>query len=348
MKYNSILRTCSLTFSLKRSLYSVSILLACVFGLGISSCRRIIDLPVASLNAKPSAAATASISTSPAGLDKITFSVDVFVVDKNGRLITGLKPENFKIINSVVNSYQLIDVTTSDLISKSGGYSAMLLLDQTGSISTTDPNNLRIEASKIFLNNLGANDYTAMMSFTSSYSGFVKLHSGFSKQTDGMKKTLDTLALNVSGGTPLYTSSIQSVTYTAQKGPTSNKAVIVFTDGENNVTTNTLDDATAKAIQLKIPLFTVGLSTDVNVNVLAQMANETSGAFFYAKDAGQLISTFGTLGNLLQGKGQIYRTTWSVTKTGSKWAAGQIIATTIYVTLFDGTVIEVPFWLKVK
>ncbi|MCX6216077.1 vWA domain-containing protein [Spirosoma sp.] len=344
MKYNLHLRTCLPPGSPQR----FSILLVCIIGIAISSCRRIIDLPVASLNAKPSAAATASLSTSSTGLEKLTFSVDVFVVDKNGRLITGLQPSNFKIINTVTNLYELIDVSTSNLTSKPGGYSAMLLLDQTGSISTTDPFNLRIEASKIFLNNLGTDDYTGLTSFTSSYTSVVKVHSGFTNKTEQMKKSLDTLALNVSGGTPLYTSTIQSVTYTAQKGPTANKAVIVFTDGENNVTTNTLEDATTKAIQQKIPLFTVGLSTDVNVNVLAQMANETSGAFFYAKDAGQLISTFGTLGNLLQGQGQVYRTTWSVTRTGSKWATGQVISTTIYVTLFDGTVIEVPFWLKVK
>lgn len=328
-----------------QSLFFLGLLIS-LTSIFIVSCRREIDIPVSSLNAKPSAAATASATTSPVGGDKITFVVDLFVADKNGRFVQGLNQDNFNISDNAY-TYQLIDVSKAGLTAKAGGYSAMLLLDQSGSISSSDPENLRIDASKIFLSNLGAEDYAALSSFTTNYSNYFRLHSGFTNQTDRMKRSLDTLSNSVGGGTPLYSTTVQAVNYTAQKGITSNKAVIVFTDGENTES-GSLSDATAAAIQQKIPLFTVGLSTSINSSVLAQMASETGGAFFYAKDAGQLISSFGTLGNLLRGQGEIYRTTWSVSRSSGKWAVGQIISSTIQVTLFDGSVIEVPFWLRVK
>ena len=91
----------------------------------------------------------------------------------------------------------------------------------------------------------------------------------------------------------------------------------------------------------------VGLSSGVNTQVLSQMANETGGAFFFAKDAEQLVTTFGTLGNLLRGSAQLYRSAWVATRRTGNWTSGSVIAETIKIILPNNEVIETPFYVKV-
>ena len=318
----------------------------------VSSCRREVEVPLPALptiSGKPTAATMGGSTTSATGTDKINFRVDLYVVDRSGRYVQGLKATNFGITASNPTSftYTLTNLELVGQTAKAGGYSAMLLLDQSGSILSTDPGDLRIEASKIFLDYLGANDQVALSSFTGSYNGNVRLHKGFSRNTTALKKTLDTLARSEGGGTPLYYSTVAVTDYTAQNGPTANRAVIVFTDGEDTYYNPTLAQTIANAKAKNTPLYMVGLSTDVNVAVLSQMANETGGAFFFAKDAEQLVTSFGTLGNLLRGSAQLYRTTWTAARRTGKWATGNTLSETIKITLPNGDSIDAPFYVQV-
>ncbi|MEZ0607730.1 VWA domain-containing protein [Fibrella sp. WM1] len=319
----------------------------------VSSCRRQVEVPLPALptiQGKPTAATTGGTTVGTTGTNKIDFRVDLYVVDRSGRYVGGLVPGNFGITATNPSSftYALTKLELVGQTAKAGGYSAMLLLDQSGSILTTDPQDLRIEASKIFLDYLGANDQVALASFTEDYDDYVVLHQGFSRNRPAMKKTLDSLAKTEGGGTPLYYSSVLVSDYTAQYAPTTNKAVILFTDGQNDTyTTTSLTEAITNAKARQTPLFTVGLSRNVNVTVLSQMANETGGAFFYAKDAEQLVTSFGTLGNLLRGSAQLYRTTWTASRRSGNWVRGNTIAETIRIALPNGDIIEAPFYVQV-
>ena len=321
----------------------------------VSSCRREVEVPLPSgpkIEGKPSAASLGGMTTGQTGTDKMEFRVDLYVVDRSGRYVQGLKPGNFAITATSPSSftYTLSKLEVVGQTAKAGGYSALILLDQSGSIALgsapTDPNDLRIAASKIFLDYLGPNDQVAIASFTDSYTNSVVIHQGFSRNRNAMKKTLDSLSTTEGGNTPLYYSSVVATDYTAQNAKTANKAVIIFTDGENN-RPGTLATTISNAKQKGIPLFTVGLSAGINTQVLSQMANETGGAFFYAKDAEQLVTSFGTLGNLLHGTAQLYRSTWVVTRKSGKWASGQIITETIRVVIPNGDTIDVPFYIQV-
>ena len=317
------------------------------------SCRREVDIPLpgTTIDGKPSAASLSGTATGATGTNKMEFRVDLYVVNRNGNFVTGLKPGNLGIAATSPSSfsYALSKLEVLGANTKTGGYSALLLLDQSGSITSTDPRDLRIQAGKVFLDYLGVADQVALASFTESsyYPNSVILHHGFSRNRDAMKKTLDSLANTENGGTPLYYSAIVATEYTAKNAKTNNKAVIVFTDGQNTSVGSTLQNAITSAQTQKIPLFMVGLSNGVNTQVLSQMANETGGAFFYAKDAEQLVTTFGTLGNLLRGSAQLYRSTWVVTRRTGTWASGSVIAETITITLSGNEVIETPFYVRV-
>ncbi|CCH52910.1 von Willebrand factor type A [Fibrisoma limi BUZ 3] len=324
----------------------------------IWSCRREVEVPlpaVPKIQGKPSAASLGGTVTGQAGTDKVEFRVDLYVVDRSGRYVQGLKQGNFAITATNPSSftYALTKLDVVGQTAKAGGYSAMMLMDQSASIAyqqvnepPTDPNDLRIAAGKIFLDYLGKEDYAALSSFSAGYRNFILYHSNFTNNVTGMKASLDSLSTTETGGTPLYYATVEAVNYTSRNAKTNNKAVIVFTDGQNNQS-GTLSNTITIAKQRSIPLFTVGLSTGVNVQVLSQMANETGGAFFYAKDAEQLVTSFGTLGNLLRGTAQLYRTTWMATRRTGRWASGNEIAETIKVTIPNGEVIDVPFYVRV-
>lgn len=312
--------------------------------LSIWSCRREVVIPLPAIVGKPSAATTGCMFVGAPGSMTLTMRLDIYVVDRNGRQVAGLSNTNFTIPTVSGRTYQLTSVSSDNLAAKPGGYSAMLLLDQSGSILTSDPNDLRIQASKIFLDYLGASDVAALASFPGTYDYF-HLHSGFTRDTKRMKSSLDTLSYTEGGGTPLYEATMDATDYTARYGATTNKAVIIFTDGQSS---GALDATIQNAQQKGIPLYTVGLSSGINVNVLARMASETCGAFFYAKDAEQLITSFGTLGNLLRGSAKVYRTNWSIVRNSGTWRTGDIITNTLKVTIPNSEAIEVPFWLTIK
>ncbi|MEZ0540253.1 vWA domain-containing protein [Fibrella arboris] len=337
-----------------RTLYNIRLmplLLISIFLL-TWSCRREVEVPLPArpqIVGKPSVASLGGLVTGAVGGDKIEFRVDMYVVDRSGKYVQGLNQSNFGITATSPASftYSLAKLEVVNQAAKTGGYSAMLLLDQSGSILSTDPKDLRISASKIFLDYLGTSDQAGLASFTDDYFGAVKVHQTFSRNTAAMKKSLDTLATTEDGGTPLYYSSVLMTDYTATNAKTANKAVIIFTDGENTNSSATLANAIDRAKNQGVPLYMVGLSNGVNVSVLSRMANETGGAFFYAKDAEQLVTSFGTLGNLLRGSAQLYRSTWTAARRTGKWTSGQIISETIKVALPNGDIIDVPFYLQI-
>ena len=136
------------------------------------SCRREVEIPLPGIkiDGKPSAASLSGTATGPVGTNKMEFRVDLYVVDRNGNFVTGLKPGNLGIAATSPSSftYALSKLEVLGGNAKAGGYSALLLLDQSGSIVSTDPLNLRIQAGKVFLDYMGGADQVALGSFTES------------------------------------------------------------------------------------------------------------------------------------------------------------------------------------
>jgi hypothetical protein len=343
-------------------------LLVVLVGIGMG-CRKVVEVPIAgpTIEGKPSVASLAAQSLSRSG-NTTQFSVDLFVINRSGRYVTGLQRGNFSIPNTSISgatvSHALNNLASVNQGSAgSGAYSALLLMDQSGSIAysqndgitPTDPDDLRISAAKIFLDYLGDGDQAGLASFSglNSYAttnAYTVFHHGFSRNVPAKKKTLDSLASTEGGNTPLYLSTAAAIDYTARAASAATRrAVIVFTDGQNvGSYPTTLDQVIRASNDRQIPVFTVGLSRGVNVDVLSRMANETGGAFFFARDAEQLVTAFGTLGRLLRGSATLYRTTWTATRSSGTWGAGQALSGTINVNLPSGEIVEAPFWVQIK
>jgi len=283
---------------------------------------------------------------------ELTIELDIYVVDGKGNFTKGLSTDNFSIDNIKLNyyesaSFENVRVSASRTSSK-GSYYASLLLDQSGSISNTDPYNLRIDAAKIFCEALGANDYVLLSSFTSSYSPYeVILHSEYTQDTSELNYQLNNLLYKHGGGTPLYNAAYSMVKYTDENASGNNKAIILFTDGNNTTSGTTLPQLTDYASNMGVQIYTVGLSRSVDFSVLAQIAGNTGGSFMWAQDARQLITMFGTLGDLLSGNASYYSTRWQVSREGGTWQSGTSIVTELIITLKDGSSFSVPFEISI-
>jgi hypothetical protein len=303
------------------------------------------SVPLRNLDGAPSGAVTSTRIANYSG-QTLNFEIDLYIVDKKGNPISGLKAEHFQIDRASTIDFTTENVSTARM-SAQGDYSAMLLLDQSGSILTTDPADLRIEAGKIFLNSLGNGDQAALSSFTSGYANDVEVHGKFTSTPQNYLTFLDDLAKSERGGTPLYLSTYEMIDYTRLNAPGSNRAVIVFTDGDDTNGGKTLQQVIDYANTQQIKVFTVGLSNGVDVRVLSDMALQTNGAFMWADDAKQLITMFGTLGDLLEGTANLYKLSCKAA-AASSWRAGNTFTSYLQVSLPAGEEIRVPFKITVQ
>ncbi|MBK6979069.1 MAG: VWA domain-containing protein [Cytophagaceae bacterium] len=104
----------------------------------------------------------------------------------------------------------------------------MFLLDQSGSIVSTDPFDSRITAANTFLDNLGKNDKVGLSAF-SDYGPTIYHNTG--ADPEKIRQTLEFLGDDEGGGTPLYLSTYNLTTELYKMSNSTNKALISFTDG---------------------------------------------------------------------------------------------------------------------
>lgn len=286
------------------------------------------------------------------------FVVDLFVVDSASNLLpleaADITIDTWTLSGGAEAQFTLND---SDLESQNhvGPYSATFLFDQSGSITSTDPADIRVEAAKVFLANLGSGDEVALLAFASGgnlpHSPVTAYNdettgAAFTRDAHGFDGALRSLADNEGGGTPLYDAIQTAVTYTVNNSNNPNRAVIVFTDGDDTASSASLDDAVASANRRNVPLHTIALSSGVDLGVLAELAGATGGSLALASDAKRLVSYYGALGPYLSGTAQYYRTAWQVNLSGGtdRFRRGGWIRTSVAVNA-PGGVIYIPFRL---
>lgn len=283
-----------------------------------TSCIETLEIEVPPILGDPSSAILKS-EVKKSG-DTYTITVDVHVVNERGLFIKTLRERSFLLSDTTIYGNEIqfsLNKVESNFTPPKGSYSAMFLLDQSGSILSTDPDNLRIDASKVFINTLGENDEVGLSSFTTNLINSYKVHHNFMKDKGILFSSLDSLAYSANGGTPLYFSTYQILDYVQSNARNlNNKALIVFTDGADTQGRYYPKDIISKAQNLGVQVYTVGLGAYLpNLDVLWDVAQQTGGYFMWASDAKQLISYFGTLGNLLNGNAGYYRLSWNVTSS---------------------------------
>ncbi|MCB1051682.1 MAG: PKD domain-containing protein [Acidobacteria bacterium] len=292
----------------------------------------------------PSAAVLKSHITQVSG-NQMQFELEMVAMDHMGNPIENLSPNDFQIEDFTASNgfYDFTHLGGGMRYQNSKGvYSATLLLDQSGSLNSTDPNDARIEAAKIFFDHVGT-DFAMLAAFAdgNSYLNGTCVYWGQFAQNLNMDLVLDQLANHEEGGTPLYDCTYNFIQFCQSNAPSANKAVIVFTDGEDTSSSRSVNDVIRESKAKGVPIWMVGLD-QVDLRVMTQMTASTGGSFMWAGDARQLISYYGDLGNLLRGGHNSYYARWNLQVPWASINNGAYVYA--YVRLnYQGATLYLPF-----
>ncbi|MFI5201764.1 MAG: VWA domain-containing protein [Candidatus Kapaibacterium sp.] len=297
-------------------------------------------------------AAIVGIHPDPASGNSGDFEIDLYIVDSSGHALTTIGANSISILNGFDTLFSQTNVSTATS-ALFGSYSAGLLLDQTGSIRFTDPLNLRLLAAKIFLGAtslLNPADEVQLSTFQDSLhidGEYLHSYGPFTHNTGAFEDTVETLASKIGGGTPLYDAMYDETDSVALQGKNANRALVVFTDGEDNESYMyypgaTLWDAIHHAIQQHVKVFAVALQTGLDT-ALTSAAMQTGGAILQASDAKQMVSYFGAMPSMLHGGVHYYRTKWHVSVPNAGDLSGQVISGNLSITLPDHSNVIAPF-----
>ncbi|HXS31153.1 MAG TPA: vWA domain-containing protein, partial [Steroidobacteraceae bacterium] len=281
---------------------------------------------------------------------RMTFEVELVVVDGESRPIENLTRADFALrpctpdaANNRIDcvrgpgadsdvAYTPVNPTPETLTLIPGQpampYAAALLLDQSGSILHSDLTGARLFSAKAFLQGMGTDDHALLAAFASGSGAIIPtvpltVYGPFRDKAAAPSyfPTLDSLVPLVGGDTPLYESvdalRQQAVSDAALPAGLA-KALVVFTDGTDTTcggpeTCRTRRGQSIQAAKADgVRLFTIGLSSGVDVVALGELANQTGGAMLYADSAQQLLPLYGSVGKLLSLNLPNYRLRWTV------------------------------------
>lgn len=319
----------------------------------------------------------------------LEFTIQVVVLDEASIAIKGLLPPAFSIEPCSPSAatteadcvsggpagfdapYTLLGPGTEPSFSEIDGdttaqpYAAALMFDQSKSIIQNDSTDARLFSAKEFLRNLGGTDQAGLAAFAADIAAEngtalipqtpVTIYpvGNPSFVTDGTSffPTLDALATQEGGGTPLYEALCRVMDFAAASAPGGlRKAVVVFTDGKNEAVNTSgfsctkIEDSINKSTATGVDIFTIGLSSgDVDREALATLAEGGGGAFLFAGDTTQLITIYGSLGNLLSGRLTTYRLTYRIgTDVANAFLSGRTVLGVLKVNT-GSTVVGIPF-----
>lgn len=203
-------------------------------------------------------------------------------------------------------------ISASEEQNTSNRFNVVFVLDASGSMKDTDPDNLRFDATKLFLGLL-ANDgnYVGSVVFSTDIikTTDVKLVNG---TDDKNKIESDIENCKVEGWTAIGTALDKSVEMLNEKGNKDLQSVIILlSDGKSELEKDSdlekCNDLKAKAInnarKNNIKIYTVGLNSDggADINELEQISNATSGKCKEVKKAADLKGVFAEFYNLIYG-----------------------------------------------
>jgi hypothetical protein len=312
----------------------------------------------------------------------MTFEIELVIVDGQSRPITGLDAANFVLractpdtnndrvdcvrganaafdasygpTSGTPHSIELIEGATAQ------PYAAALMLDQSGSIATSDPTGARLYSAKAFVDGIGTEDRVLLSAFANGAALIpdipLTLYPPFRDSATvsadpSYFSTLDSLPALVGGSTPLY-AALDLMRDELVKNAALAKSLVIFTDGDD---TDCVDPNDANACRTRrqqsidaanaagVRVFTIGLSSGVNFEALGELANQTGGAFLFADSAEQLIPLYGSVGKMLSLSLPTYRLRWTVQAAASDaFLSGNAVLGRVEVSA-GGSKFEVPF-----
>ena len=199
--------------------------------------------------------------------DVASVLVSSHVTDSNGRFVKGLTADDFRLLeDGVPQKVNLLDAGE-------GGAEIMLALDLSGSMAN-ETDDLRLVATE-FLDRLRPVDKPTLMGFNSAV--FVLA----ARDADRASRQRAIAELSASGGTAIYDSIITGAEQLAAHP--GRRAMVVFTDGDDQSSRSTLESARAALHSQDSLLYLVSTASETERRRdLSRLAMETGGTAYFA------------------------------------------------------------------
>ncbi|HEX2240992.1 MAG TPA: phospholipase A2 [Actinomycetota bacterium] len=197
---------------------------------------------------------------------------------------------------AIVDQVQWIDWIASILACEpldEGGEAApvdlVLVLDSSGSMSWTDPTELRKDAAQLLVDTLRSGDRAAVVTFDSVAQVLQGLTSDFVVVKDAIDQA------DASGGTDIGEGVAAGLALFDGAGVNSARLMVLLSDGDGSYDPALTTQAAAKGVKI----YTVGLGDAANELLLAEIADATGGAYYQVAQADQLAQVFSVIGSEL-------------------------------------------------
>jgi VWFA-related protein len=219
-------------------------------------------------------------------VDSDTVQAFVSVVDERGAPVKGLGPANFKVAldNTPVRAITVHHVQEADR-----GISVVLAIDISGSMRGRKIEAV-LQGADRFLSTLGERDYCALMTFGNNVAWLVE---EFTNDKRALRSKLENIQAT-DAKTVLNEAFFRAV-QKGEKAPTAQVAVVVLTDGVDEGSSISLDQAAREAQPRSVPVYTLGFGNLIDSRALAQVATLTGGRFLPAAADADLVDLYLTL-----------------------------------------------------
>jgi VWFA-related protein len=202
------------------------------------------------------------------------------VVDERGHFVDGLTADAFRVLDNGKEQ------KLKHFESEAEAMHCAILLDTTGSMTGALP---RLKNSVIdFIGNLGPEDYVAIYTFTEQ----LVVQQDFTRDKDSAKRAVQ--RLRAGGRTALFNALSEAAQ--AMRDQPGKKAMVVFTDGDDNASILNSDAAVNRARVDGVPLFTVAEGEALDCpdlkKVLVNLSASTGGAAFDVDDEKSMDAIF--------------------------------------------------------
>lgn len=230
-------------------------------------------------------------------------------ISRNGNILRAFSRGDFRIFENGVEQV-VEDAACPD--EDSTRLSIAILIDRSGSMATfpdrrPDKDSTKLRAAKravnIFLGFLEDRDEAAVFSFSSNYtqfgfpperSNFFDVNQDFTRDADLLRRAL--VPIRALGGTWVWQASVAAINRLAVRE--GRKVLIVMTDGRSENETAYFPSSVITAAQQEgIPVYTIGLGTDIDADDLLTISEATGGRFYASPDESQLEEVFTRLAN---------------------------------------------------
>jgi len=172
------------------------------------------------------------------------------VEDKKGRFVPGLTAKDFKLLDErVPQEIKYFSVESDEPVA------IAFLLDVSGSMRQSGKLEAAKEAVRHFVDELRPQDRFALICFADEQVSWV------TEFTSDRKRFLERLMVQEGYGQTALNDAVASAPKLVDEGTTGRKAIVLITDGVDNASRITAQEAMQTARRIEVPIYTVGFTT---------------------------------------------------------------------------------------